>query len=77
MRIAAREGKAASVEAETTEQKLPHEMFGAHGRIEKPFGFGGIAQEIVRISPIPVLVMPLPVTTAMFHVPEETGMALP
>ncbi len=33
---------------------------GAHGRIDKPFGFGSIAQAIVRTSPVPVLVVPAP-----------------
>jgi nucleotide-binding universal stress UspA family protein len=35
-------------------------VLGAHGRAHKPFGFGSIAQGIVRISPVPVLVMPAP-----------------
>jgi nucleotide-binding universal stress UspA family protein len=33
-------------------------VVGAHGHAEKAFGFGSIAQGIVRMSPVPVLVMP-------------------
>jgi nucleotide-binding universal stress UspA family protein len=40
-------------------------VIGAHGRAKKPFGFGSIAQGIVRMSPVPVLVMPAPTATPM------------
>ena len=33
---------------------------GAHGRMNKPFGFGSIAAAIARTSPVPVLVVPAP-----------------
>ena len=35
---------------------------GVHGSSYKPFGFGNIAQAVVRISAVPVLVMPAPAT---------------
>jgi nucleotide-binding universal stress UspA family protein len=50
---------------------------GAQGRIEKPFGFGSIAQAVVRTSPVPVLVIPAPAAATGSRLPEATGMGLP
>ncbi len=59
------------VSAETCHAELI--AIGAHGRTQTLFGMGSVAEAIARLSPVPVLVVPLPAAAASEPRPLHAG----